>query len=434
MNKKYQDIIEVIKKESRRGYGDTTVFGGFSRFVEERLSGDEDPRARASMTLAVHYNSANLEARREILKRIFVLLQVGEEGDPSSPVLPLKQSPMEQKKVAPKIGRSNTKQTEAPKKKASPTNKQSKASSNSLQYLKNVGPKRMGLLKKLGISTVDDLVEYFPKRHEDRREITPIGSLTAEGKTSCVICGMVQKTELLRLKKNLQLFKAYVTDDSGGIVALWFNQAWLKDQIQEGDEVLLYGRADFRYGKRQFTVSEFSPAEHKDGFGILPIYGLTEGISQKLLRTIVKSALAEKQGTIEEFLPEDVRQRFDFVGREWAIQHYHFPDTLDELQDARRRLVFDEFFLLRMAQGTEERHLEVPGASQTKGNLEEFSSFLPFTLTNAQHRAIEDIFQDMASPLQMMRLVEGDVGSGKTAVAAAAVYRAVRSGHQCAFM
>ena len=120
----------------------------------------------------------------------------------------------------------------------------------------------------------------------------------------------------MRLKKNLQLFKAYLNDDSGGVVALWYNQTWLKDQIHEGCEVLLYGKADFRYGKRQFTVTEFSLAEKSWRIRNPPIYGLTEGLSQKLIRTIVQSALYEKQGKSEIFLPENVRKRFDFVGRE----------------------------------------------------------------------------------------------------------------------
>lgn len=433
MNEKYQAIIEAIKKESRKEYGDSTVFGGFSRFVADTLEHDADPRARASVLLASRYGTAGKEERREILKRIFVLLQTGEEEN----------SAIEKKEVRTVLlsqGRSLEENVASPKRENSAPEKNStkttpsrkKGAVNSLQYLKHVGPKRVGLLKKLGIATVDDLIEYFPKRHEDRRKVTSIADLISD--VPAVIRGVVQKTESLRLKKNLQLFKAYLNDDSGGVVALWYNQTWLKDQIHEGCEVLLYGKADFRYGKRQFTVTEFSLAEKAGGFGILPIYGLTEGLSQKLIRTIVQSALHEKQGQIGDFLPENVRKRFDFVGREWAINHYHFPDSLEELKDARRRLVFDEFFLLRMGQGVNGQHIEVQGISQAKGNLDEFSSFLPFTLTNAQKRAVNEIFLDMAAPNQMMRLVEGDVGSGKTVVAAAAIYRAVRSGHQCALM
>lgn len=403
MKDTFTEILNAIKKESRRGYGDTSVFGGFYVFVKEKLGKDDYPHKEEVLELLKGYGDSPLTRRKDILASVGVLITVMAAADA--------EKEKEVKGGMPPLP------PEPP----------------ALQYVKGVGPKRVSFLKKLGIENVHDLVEYFPRRHEDRREITEIGSL-APGENA-VIRGCIQKVENRRLKKNLEITKAFIRDDTGFVTAVWFNQGWLKDQLKADREIVAYGRSDFRYGKRQFTVAEFTfPDQNQGGFGILPVYSLTQGMSQKLLRTIIHNALEMEQGKLVDFLPDYVLKKYHLPSREWAINHYHFPDNLEELQDARRRVVFDELFLLRVASGMEKGIENAPGTTQEMGSLADFQQLLPFTLTGAQARAIGEVYADMASPTRMMRLVEGDVGSGKTAVAAAAAYRSWCSGYQSALM
>lgn len=399
----FTEILNAIKKESRRGYGDTSVFGGFYVFVKEKLGKEDYPHKDQVLELLKGYGDSPLTRRKDILASVGVMITVMAAADAEK-----------EKEVKAEL---TSLPPEPPP----------------LQYVKGVGPKRVSFLKKLGIENVHGLVEYFPRRHEDRREIIDIGRLSP-GENS-VIRGYIKKVESHRLKKNLEITKAFISDDTGSVTAVWFNQGWLKDQLKADREIVAYGRSDFRYGKRQFTVAEFTfPDEHQGGFGILPVYSLTQGMSQKLLRTIIHNALEMEQGKLIDFLPDYILQKYNLPSREWAVNQYHFPDNLEELQDARRRVVFDELFLLRVATDMEKGIDNAAGVSQKNGSLDDFQQLLPFTLTNAQNRVIAEVYQDMASPTRMMRLVEGDVGSGKTAVAAAAAYRCWRSGYQCALM
>lgn len=396
----FTEIKSIMKKESRQGYGDNAVFGGFFRYISEQLKDFQEIEAKKILILTKDYDRMPYQERREVLIHSANLLLALE------------------KEVA----------------KKTPSDSQILKEPPPLQYVKSVGPKRVGVLKRLGIYNVEDLISYFPRRHEDRRSVTEIASLVSG--ENAVIRGRILKTESYSLRKNMALFKAYIQDDSGSVTAVWFNQRWLKDTLKENITVILYGRGDFRYGKRQFIVNEFTVAKDESdqgGFGILPLYALTEGINQKTLRTIVKSGLSLQQGEIPEIFPLEVRQKYRLSGREWAINHFHFPDDLEELSDARRRVVFEEFFLMRLGMGALEG-AEQKGIRQEKGDFDEFARLLPFPMTKAQKRSVEEIFHDMASPYQMQRLLEGDVGSGKTVVAAAAVYKSWQSGNQSVLM
>ncbi len=398
----FTEILEAIKKESRRGYGDTTVFGGFYAFVAGKLGQGKYPHKEELLLLLREYSDAPLARRKDIMATAEVLVTVmaaSQEKPPDKDTVAKPQLPPEPP---------------------------------GLQYVKGVGPKRVGLLKRLGIDNVNELLEYYPKRHEDRRQVTEIAQLS-QGEYA-VIRGYIKKVESRRWKKNLQITKAYLQDHSGFITAVWFNQNWVKDQLKIDQEIVAYGRSDFRYGKRQFLVGEFAAAADVSGFGILPIYGLTQGLNQKTMRSIIHNALLLEEGKVVEYLPDFIRSRYNLAEREWAMKRYHFPDDLAELQEARRRIVFDELFLLRLATSLEKGGSIYAGVKQTKGSLAEFQALLPYRLTGAQNRALEAIYSDMAADTRMMRLLEGDVGSGKTAVAAGAIYRSWRSGYQCALM
>ena len=441
-----KNILRMMEKESRLGYGDYAVFGGFSEFVRANLElypGAEQPLAAEALRRAAAYGAATRRERQQLIAAIAELifrLDSEEGGAAAAQPSPTVQTAAQPKPAAtppakPKAAKpaakapapAKTTSAAAPRKAA----KSGKtADANSPQWLKNVGPKRAELLKKLGVLTVDDLLEYFPRRHEDRRELTAIAELSAGA--LCTIRGTVGSISASHLRRNMQIIKATLRDGSGSLPVVWFNQPWLTDQIHAGDVLTVYGRFDPRYGKGQFMAAEHLTGEAD--FGILPVYALTEGLTQKALRSIVQSALDARDGAIGDGLPPALRETYKLCDRDWAVRHYHFPQDLEELERARRRLVFEEFFLMRLAFGGNETPFEQSGVAQAGGKYSDFCKLLPFTPTGAQKRAIGEIWREMAGGEQMVRLLEGDVGSGKTVVAAAAIYRARASGHQSALM
>ncbi len=402
MEEFFKEILANINKESRLGYSDTAVFGGFYSYVAGKLTAVSSHYKDEILQLLKEYDTAPLWRRKEILSQCSLLLKDLSAALPREDYVSVTADSLPGSQEI------------------------------SLRYLKGVGAKRVALLKKLGIEDIWDLIEYFPKRHEDRGDIKSIADL-ASGEYA-VIKGKIAKAETIRLKKKLDITKVLLTDDSGVITAVWFNQPWLKDKLHIEDEIVLYGKSDFRYGKKQFAVVDFVLSPADSGFGILPVYGLTQGISQKLMRSIIENALSVSEGKIPEFLPDSIRQTYNLAEREWSIFHYHFPDDIDELREARRRVVFDELFLLRLASSMVKGTDDYQGIEQKKGTLAEFSSLLPYKLTKAQIRSIEEIYNDMSSAVRMTRLLEGDVGSGKTTVAAAAIYRSWCSGFQSTLM
>ena len=424
MKNAFLKIAEAARKESHTGYGDYAVFGGFSAYVDNLLEGREDDDSCIIRGAVRHYANSNLKSRKAIVDLVLKLTEeylAAEESDAWD-------APFEVTAVFDGEDAVEELPEEIPHQPLKPK----KAVPEELCYLKGVGPKKAELLQKLGIKTVYDLCEYFPYRHEDRRFVTEIGSLY-DGE-SALISGYVDRVELNRIRNNMQILKARLTDGSGYITVVWFNQPWLKQQLFDGRELTVYGKAEIQNGRRTMNAMEYELKHTTEGFGILPVYGLTAGINQKTMRKIVASALDVCGDEICEFLPADFRRRYGLEERKTAILNYHIPKDFESLQESRRRLVFEEFFLFRLAFDLKHNGEVRDGISMRKGSMEDYFRLLPFAPTNAQRRAIKDIYTDMASSVMMNRLLEGDVGSGKTVVAAAAVYRCVKSGHQCALM
>lgn len=438
MNAAFANVLEMMDKESRQGYGDYAVFGGFSEFVRTNLTlypGEDHPLVQEAIVLAEGYDGANLKQRQRIVFRLreIVGTLVAEDTGGDSTETPgiAEETRAEANRDASAVTVPSAAKA-APKKKPAAKKAKSTSKENPLQWLKNVGPKRAALLNKLGIKTAEDLLEYYPRRHEDRRQITAIASLQDGEHTT--IRGTVGHYSNVRLRGKMQMLKAAVHDGSDTIQVVWFNQPWLGDKLHEGEEITIYGRADFRYQKRQLMAMEYLLGDEGESFGILPVYSLTEGLTQKALRNIIRSALQAREGQVEDPFTDAFREAHQLAPKEWALGHYHFPDDLTNLKIARRRLVFEEFFMLRLAFSDAESAGDQLGICQERGTLNEFAALLPYTLTGAQTRAINDIYGDMAAAIKMVRLLEGDVGSGKTVVAAAAAFRAIRSGHQAVLM
>jgi ATP-dependent DNA helicase RecG len=314
-----------------------------------------------------------------------------------------------------------------------------------VQYVKGVGPRLALTLQKMELFTAEDLLYHFPRRYEDRTRFRPLSQLR-DGETVCT-CGTVIGVGVDRTaKRRLLLTKVAIQDGSGTANLVFFAQPWLKDVFQRltGQPISVFGqvRRERATGPAQFQHPEWEElGEESDALHlnrIVPVYPLTEGLASKTLRTAIYNAVERYAGHVQDLLPRDVRERMELVDVTTALFQIHFPESPEALERARRRLVFDELFLLQTALALRKHSLatDLPGIpfETSPAHLEELCRFLPFTLTGAQERVIGEITADMQKPRPMNRLLQGDVGSGKTIVAAAAILTAARNGYQTAMM
>ncbi|HZW99399.1 MAG TPA: ATP-dependent DNA helicase RecG [Trueperaceae bacterium] len=294
-------------------------------------------------------------------------------------------------------------------------------------------PKKLG---ELGVRTYRDLLTYLPRRYEDRRVLPSLDALE-DGQTATVT-GKVLSRSASRSRRGLHVLRAYVQGANGRrFSAVWFNQPWLEKQLYPGIDLVLSGRVRLQGGRVEVNVSGFEVDDDEASlsFGrIVGVYKTTPGTSQAYVRRSVMQLL-EALPTLPDHLPRPWLERHDLVALDAAWRGAHFPADEAELGAAMRRLKFDDFLFFELAV-IKSRDPTRLGKSQpaTPDDLERFASVLPFELTRAQRGALDEILADMAAPRQMARLLQGDVGSGKTAVAAAAMYVAVRGGRQAALM
>ena len=304
-----------------------------------------------------------------------------------------------------------------------------------VRYVKGIGEQRAKGLEKLGIRTLRDLLSYFPRAYDDRRTFKKIRDLE-EGENACVEAMVAALPTLSRVRKGLELVKVRAVDETGTLDITFFNQAYRKDSLQPGETYTFFGRAEVSGRKRSMA----NPIVEREGSRLLtgrimPIYPLTAGISQLTLVKAVAQGLAACRDLLEDPLPDEVRQRRHLCHAGYAYEQIHFPADEEELSAARRRLAFEELFFLAIGlRRLRGRRDQLACAGWENTDLAEFYGRLPFALTGAQQRAIEDIRADLAAGRPMNRLVQGDVGSGKTMVAAAAIFCAARNGAQAALM
>ena len=317
--------------------------------------------------------------------------------------------------------------------------------SDSISKVRGVGVKKAAAFARLGIQTVYDLLTYYPRAYEDQSRVTPIARLHA-GERATVLAVIQRVTERQARRRGFTILTVLLGDETGYAQAVWFNQRFLKTKLREGRRLLLTGKAEYAYnGGGQLALTnitsfELLGAEEDAGahLGILPVYAATEGLTQKQLRAMMEYALAQTADELEENLPQRVREKYRLIGRRSAFWHIHFPKQEEELRTARRRLAFEELYLIQcgllaLKKRTAEEQEGIAHAAD--GTLvKRVRAALPFTLTADQEQVWGEIWRDMESPLPMRRLVQGDVGSGKTAIALLALVKTVESGHQGAMM
>lgn len=312
-----------------------------------------------------------------------------------------------------------------------------------IQYLKGIGPKRAKALNKLGLHTIEDLLYYFPRRYEDRTYFIPISELK-EGLTYTVKAKVLTKRERRSFKRHgFSIVEVTVGDDTGKMPCVWFNQPYLvKKYFKLGENLILYGRITRYAGRLQMNSPEFEIVSDESDKSLnmgrlVPIYSLPEELTQRSFRRIIKYSLDKYLTQIIDFLPYDIRSRNKLLNLAKSLINIHFPDNLKMQEEAYQRLAFEEFFLfqvlltLRKLKRIEKRGLPKNIDPEfTKG----FIDNLPFKLTKAQEKVIAEIKSDIESHKVMQRLLEGDVGSGKTIVATIASILAIGAGFQVAFM
>jgi len=444
-----EEIIQKIKKpfdlEKQKGYSNTSVINGFDRYVmkwtKELAEKIQDskfrPQSKTCLTRILqkvqekfgNYTLAGPGKRAQIFEEVSRLIEEVERF-----FAYLKEHP---EAIYPPWLESTTihsaQEVYAP-----------------VQYLKGVGPGRAKILKRVGINTIYDLITYFPFRYEDRSHLSFIAQLKdGDLKT---IQAIVKEQKIVRTRRG-PLLKVILTDGTGDAIMFCFNQFYLKDVLVPGTTIVLTGRFVRRATpggrSKKVEVSNFTYEVIRGREGgekeeetihtnrIVPIYPVTEKLNMRFLRSLIKHTLDEYLPLLPEYLPREISERHMFLDYQSAISNIHFPQDFQILEEARKRLAFDELFLLQLVIALEKRKIKQSSGitySIPSEFLSEFEKLLPFSLTGAQRKVIGEILKDMAGPEPMNRLLQGDVGSGKTVVAVCAAYAAIKNGYQVAFM
>ncbi len=298
-----------------------------------------------------------------------------------------------------------------------------------------VGELRAKKLEKLGLKCAGDLLACYPRGYEDRRRVYTIREAPLEGRV-CVAAMAAEHPRLARVRKGLELVQLKAVDDTGALHLTFFNQSYVERALKAGEEYVFYGTVEEKGRRRSMVNPIFERADRQDVTGrIMPVYHLTAGVSNHLLASLARRSL-DCAALVPETLPQSVRQEHKLAAMEFALRNIHFPQDEESLVLARRRLTFEELFYLAVGLDFLKRRRSGGGAGRAVEKLpaEEFQALLPFPLTAAQGRVMGEIAADLASGRPMNRLVQGDVGSGKTAVAAYAALSVIRGGVQAALM
>lgn len=306
----------------------------------------------------------------------------------------------------------------------------------SIQYVKGIGPKKAEKLNKLGIYTIKDLLYYFPRQFEDRSIIKKIAQLEDEEKVT--VKALITNIESYTPKKGMTITRIDVKDDTGFAKLTFFNKEYIKNTFRVGDSILAFGKVkkNGRFVELNSCELEYLSASPKNIGKLVPVYPLSYGVTNKDIMNTVRMVFENKDIKIPEYMPEYILKKYRLCGIEYAIKNIHFPKDKESLKIALYRLIFEELLVLQLG-----LFMYKGGSSDEKGilfkrnqRLDEVLKSLPFSLTRAQNRALNEIIDDMCSEKVMNRLVQGDVGSGKTVVALLALAECVFNGYQGALM
>lgn len=449
-----QSSIEKLQKffrlEVERGYDNRAVVGGLDKILpawenEARANNLDDELIQVVTNGLKTYPSLDPEKRAEMLSQLINQLMqssrnTGAAAEKSSEPEPIPM-PETGRKLAPRQQKSAS-DTPTPRGQRTGAKAYSSAADSglgaSVQVLPGVGTRIAQMLSTLGLYTLEDMLYFFPRRYDDYSQLKPINRLEYGEETT--ILGTIQNiiTRPIRGGK-LQMTEAVISDGTSFLRVNWFNQPWLTSRYAPGTQVVLSGKVDQYLGRLVMTNPEIEPIEqdHLHTNRIVPVYPLTAGLTQKNLRRMIYQTVTYWAPRVQDYLPEKVRSAVKLVDLSTALLNIHFPESQDLLDVARWRLAFDEIFLLQMGVLRQKRTWQTAVAQvfdTPQEWLDQQIDRLPFPLTGAQKRALADIRTDLASGRPMDRLIQGDVGSGKTVVAALAIAMVARHGAQAAVM
>lgn len=306
-----------------------------------------------------------------------------------------------------------------------------------VKYVKGVGPNRVKLLNKLNIYTLKDLITYYPRNYEDRSVITKLSNVK-DGEKYTIEVTALTDVNVRYINRNRSFQKLLVKDETDNCIITWFNQPYVKDNIKRGEKYRFHGKITKKNGVIEMNSPTYDSISNTKNTGkIIPIYPLTNSLKQNNLRKIIENGIKLVENKLPETLPSNYLEKYHLLDINTATKEIHFPETFSDFQNARKRLVFDE--LLSMQLGLlalrSENESEIKGIKYSKEvEMSDVINNLPFKLTKAQLRVLEDINKDMENEKPMNRLLQGDVGSGKTIVSMVSAYKAVKSGYQVAVL
>jgi ATP-dependent DNA helicase RecG len=473
-------LQKFFKLEAERGYDNRAVMGGLSRMLESWEAEARQDGLPAEIITAVlsrlrDYNRLSPASRQEVLQGLWARVQseVGatpipetiepepqktQAPDPDEAVAAMQEEEKEPEQQAEhpapeqpeRIETSTDQQPSEAEEKPEPepefteeqeqeTQKTSLEALNApVTVLPGVGPKNGETLKKLGLETLEDMLYFFPRRYDDYSELKTINRL--EYGEQVTVIGTIQSSNSRKVRNGrMNITEAVISDGTGNLRATWFNQPWMTKKLRPGLQVVLSGKIDQYLGRISISNPEVEQIEQQNLHTnrIVPVYPLTARITQRWLRRLIHRVITYWAPKLSDPLPKNLRQEEDLIDLSNAILQVHFPDTREKLQAARYRLAFEEILYLQLGM-LEQKRTWRQRTAQTfmvpQDWLDMHIAQLPFELTSAQKRSLAEVRSDLASGHPMNRLLQGDVGSGKTVIAALATAMVVREGYQAAIM
>jgi len=457
MKSSLQKILKIFKLEAERGYDNHAVMGGLDRLLdhwlpEARVDGIPEDLIQIIENRLRDYPRLSPTSRAEALEGLIKRIQRG--GAPP-PMETIPSEPPDEQQIERidlllestldeqvQVEVSETAPIPAPVPEVRPAAAAWKGEPAALDaqvtVLPGIGPRHAQTLARLGIHTLRDMLYYFPRRYDDYSRLKPINRLQYGDEVTVI--GTVQSVGVRSLRNgHTQMVEAVVSDGTAALRVTWFNQAWVSKRLQSGHPISLSGKVDQYLGRLVMNNPEWEPIEQQQlsTNRIVPVYALTAQITQRWLRKTMNEVIMYWAPRVQDPLPPEVARSARLIDLPSAIIQMHFPDSWEELENARQRLAFDEIFLLQIGVLQQKRAWEEQTARVFETEdawLEEQVAGLPFPLTGAQQKAVADLRGDLVSGRPMNRLLQGDVGSGKTVVAALAIGMVVRHGAQAALM
>jgi ATP-dependent DNA helicase RecG len=428
-----ESLRKILDLEKQRGYNDTAVFGGLGKFLHNWSAGAvasvKTPRllGRFQKLFKTSYAAMSLEKRTAWAQDVLSFLDDMENENRVTAPTTKSPAPSPSPKKAPlKI------------KKTTPASGGKAALDAPVTVVRGISTGLSARFEKLGVKTVRDLLYYFPHRHLDYSKLKLISQLT-EGEEQTIVANVWQAQ--VTMPGGRRSTEAIVGDETGNIRVVWFNQPYLAKTLSTNARIMLSGRVSLYKGRHVFISPEWELVEGQDLIHtarLVPVYPLTQGLRPRQVRRLMKGFIDQWAGQVADFLPPELRERLNFLELPAAISQAHYPENEDNKDRARLRLAFDELFLLQLGVMSRKRAWQGgrSGISLVikKPLLQQFTGSLPFALTSDQAKVIGEILNDLEQSRPMCRLLQGEVGSGKTVVATAALLMAAANGYQGAFM